>query len=372
MTALPTRTREIYGSGDLNIVLARHRNEDRMVPLLAVTDTGGQPWVIELSSEDLMGLHKALSIIFYAILGHAISAAETNSSARAIVDEFQEKFGLLTTTHVLSLPNFPTAVDHSKVIEASASLREDVLRICEADLTDDVLDSNPESLTILHFAYYLDDDLWAQLGVFARQLLAESIVRKAKVEPYELAARFVRIRSTGSSRWPPEHYLNFFTKIVPIEHWGVDHLPHIEEDDISTGDMSLKNRAKFAAFVMKLVAAEQSPAATERSEEAQAAEANSAPEQISAEEDSPWTIEPIYGSANCNLRNRMATPKYAVRMEGEIVRHPDIGNIDGHAVVEVDTLRGVGGISRDVVISWHRREDRSDEQLRWRGELPHD
>jgi hypothetical protein len=51
---------------------------------------------------------------------------------------------------------------------------------------------------------------------------------------------------------------------------------------------------------------------------------------------------------------------------------PAIGDIGDYANVEVDTFRGVANPSCDVVITWHRQQDRSDEPLRWISELPRD
>jgi predicted KAP-like P-loop ATPase len=209
--------------------------------------------------------------IIYALLGQAICATDGNSAVH-IVESFEAKFGLFTTSLVLLAPRSRVGVDHSRVIEASVSVRQAVLALCKKDLTSDVLAGDRDALTLLHFIPLIDDDMRAQLRTFAMGLLAEG-----KAKPYELAARFVRIGET-QERYsdPTEDQLMDFLTVVPHELWDVDQIPRVEEGDVSATDSSLENRIKYAAFVMKSAASEHLPDSSESSE-AQHAHENSHP-----------------------------------------------------------------------------------------------
>ena len=143
--------------------------------------------------------------------------------------------------------------------------------------------------------------------------------------------------------------------------------------------MSLDNRTRFAAHALRLHAESQSTSALDtghdpitpagdRSAEPDTDSANG-PKETSDAERAPWILEPSGGS-DFTIRNRTATPKYGVRKEGGIVWQPDVGMVDGYAAVEVDALRGVGGIDHNIVITWHLRGDSSDARLSWKGEVP--
>jgi KAP family P-loop domain len=230
-------------------------------------------------------------VIIYALLGYAISVAEDDAAARAIADAFLAEFGLLTAVRTLSQRvSLLVPIDQSKIIRASGSLREAVLEVCKADLTRDVLAEDPESLTILHFLYSIDQELWGELSIFA----VSELIGKSHAKPYELAARFVRIRANARDiQWQREEYLEQFAIVVPHEYWAVNQIPQISESDISVGDMSLENRAKFAALLMKPIAdallreteeAGNLPAAAKQAEEA--TDSVSADENIAAVDES--------------------------------------------------------------------------------------
>jgi hypothetical protein len=119
-------------------------------------------------------------------------------------------------------------------------------------------------------------------------------------------------------------------------------------------------------------AAETAASAAERSAGALETQASIASEQVAAEELKPWVLEPVLGSDNTILRNRTATVKYGVRMEGTAVRVSDIGTVDGYGAVEVDTLRRIWNRDRRVTVTWYWREDKSDTPLSWTAELPRD
>ena len=67
MARIPRDTRFIAcAAGDTSIVLARHRSENRMVPLLTFTATDGTHYTCELSTRDVVALHESLTVMFDA------------------------------------------------------------------------------------------------------------------------------------------------------------------------------------------------------------------------------------------------------------------------------------------------------------------
>ena len=67
MAKVPRSTRFIAcAAGDASVVLARHRSEDRMVPLLQLTGTDGTHYTVELSTRDVIALHESLTVMFAA------------------------------------------------------------------------------------------------------------------------------------------------------------------------------------------------------------------------------------------------------------------------------------------------------------------
>jgi hypothetical protein len=56
----------VCAAGDIDVVLARHRSENRMVPLLTFTAADGTHYTVELSTPDVIALHESLKIMFDA------------------------------------------------------------------------------------------------------------------------------------------------------------------------------------------------------------------------------------------------------------------------------------------------------------------
>src|SRR6476660_1341468 len=99
-----------------------------------------------------------------------------------------------------------------KLIEASQSVRAEVIESCRHDLVSDLRAEEPDALTNLHFGRYLDEALIGELSVFAKKLIADGEARA-----YELAGRFVTLRRAERDGMPAErtHYLDPFEVLVP-------------------------------------------------------------------------------------------------------------------------------------------------------------
>jgi hypothetical protein len=312
-------------------------------------------------SDDLVG---GWGVVLYAILGHAICNSEGVVTASEKIGKFEDGFGLLRTVNVLSTYNNPVAadipgLDPAKIIEASAVQRAEVLAACEKDLSEDVTAEDSSAFTVLHFVRYLDDDLWGRLSVFAI-----NEIREGRKKPYELAARFVVIRPISPSLLSAsEGYLQFFQKVVPRENWDFAQIPDIEESEIPTSDTSLSNREKFAAFLMKR---EESPAPTDGAENRSA---TAREDSGKADEPVPWRLTYREGDVY-ELWNDSESPKFHVQISGEgVVGEKTVDRIDGRSSVEFMGL-SAAGVGNQVVVTWHRLEDRSDAQGRWAGTRP--
>jgi hypothetical protein len=66
----------------------------------------------------------------------------------------------------------------------------------------------------------------------------------------------------------------------------------------------------------------------------------------------------------------MPTPKYGIKMTGEELQQSDVGDIGAYGYIKFDAVEGTERLNRLVTISWHQREDRSDERGSRLGELP--
>jgi KAP family P-loop domain len=306
-------------------------------------------------SDDLAG---GWGVVVYAILGHAICGADSDVG-RDIMGRFEEDFGTLRTTNIMSTRNDSAvdlpALDLEKIAAASIDLRDAVTEACVADLLRDVLAEDPSSLTVLHFLRYIDDELWEELSEVAR---IEVVDRERA--PYELAARFVRIRPNAASlQSSGDHYLQYFEKLIKKEAWKVDEIPQVTEGDIAASDNSLSNRVKYAAFLMK--------PAERPAEEAERQTAASDP----AETPEPvrWTLSYREGSLY-QLSNDTDEPKFYVHVSGEaVLRETTFDRVDAHSGVDFMGL-DAAGVGHRVDVTWHRREDRSDELRHWTGNKP--
>src|SRR6476659_2597871 len=117
--------------------------------------------------------------------------------ARRIVEGFADEFGLLATAEVLAYKVALASIDPAKLIEASQSVRAEVIESCRHDLVSDLRAEEPVALTNLHFGRYLDEALIDELSVFAKKLLADG-----EEKAYELAGRFVRLRPAERDGMP--------------------------------------------------------------------------------------------------------------------------------------------------------------------------
>ncbi|WP_322860111.1 hypothetical protein U8D42_12750 [Mycobacterium europaeum] len=83
----------------------------------------------------------------------------------------------------------------------------------------------------------------------------------------------------------------------------------------------------------------------------------------------PWQIRHREGDL-CDLWNITETTKFGVRIEGGGVLQPKtVDRIDGRSSAEFFATRHMGA-SNDVLVTWYRRADLSDEPRRWRGNKP--
>jgi hypothetical protein len=186
--------------------------------------------------------------VLYALLGHAVSTSASVEDARRIVEGFADEFGLLATAEVLAYKVALASIDPAKLIEASQSVRAEVIESCRHDLVSDLRAEEPDALTNLHFGRYLDEALIGELSVFAKKLIADG-----EAKAYELAGRFVTLRPAERDGMPAErtHYLDSFEVLVPQDMWSLDEIPEYDENDVVPGDGSLENRIRFAAVVMR-------------------------------------------------------------------------------------------------------------------------
>ena len=145
-------------------------------------------------------------------------------------------------------------------------------------------------------------------------------------------------------------------------------------------------RAEEQAAQDRAVAEQQAERATHAAERAAVAEAASAraaeraaaaleeqnrraEERDEQEEGVPWSIAFRRGSTY-DLWNDTNTPKYAVRVFGEgVLREKAVQRVDGRSSVEFMGL-DASGVSNEVQVTWHRREDQSDEPRAWTGSKP--
>lgn len=200
------------------------------------------------------------SIVIYALLGHAISKAETKAAEQIVTDYYGE-FGLATTTDILSRPIELPGIDTAKVVTATKEIRQEVLERSMLDLTTNIPPEKRLTHTVASFMNYLDDDLWAQLGERAQDLLASD----EDVTLSGLGARFVhmveRVKDeTGATEvWHHEFMQSEFAKLIPRERWSLDQLPELEKDTVDTNDTSLANRTTYAALALRDILNKQAP-----------------------------------------------------------------------------------------------------------------
>jgi hypothetical protein len=83
----------------------------------------------------------------------------------------------------------------------------------------------------------------------------------------------------------------------------------------------------------------------------------------------PWEIRYREGSL-FDLWNITGTTKFGVQISGGgVLRPKTVDRIDGRSSEEFFGTRHMGA-GNDVVVTWRRREDLSDEPRQWRGNKP--
>jgi hypothetical protein len=185
--------------------------------------------------------------VLYALLGRAVSAADSAVTARAVVDGFVADFGVVDTTDILERRLALPMVDDDAMLAASAGIRAEVFTLCVRDLTTDVSDADLAAPTILRVLRYLDDDLWRLL-----RAKAEDLLRAGKTDLADLAARFVMVRAnalgdTGDYKF----FATEFGQLVPEESWSGYEVGNYEDDDFRFNDTSLRNRAIYASVAIR-------------------------------------------------------------------------------------------------------------------------
>jgi type II secretory pathway pseudopilin PulG len=117
------------------------------------------------------------------------------------------------------------------------------------------------------------------------------------------------------------------------------------------------------------VAETASAAAAERAAAALEKQNKMAEDQADLTEGVPWRIEFQTGSTY-DLWNDTQTPKFHVQISGEgVLRARTIERIDGRSSADFMGLNA-SGVGDRVEVTWHRREDQSDEPRRWSGNKP--
>lgn len=113
----------------------------------------------------------------------------------------------------------------------------------------------------------------------------------------------------------------------------------------------------------------ESAAAAQRAADALEKQNQMAEEQGDLAEGVPWRIEFQVGS-RYDLWNDTQTPKFHVHIFGEgVLREKTVPRIDGRSSADFMGLDAMG-VGSQVGVTWHRREDRSDEPRRWTGNKP--
>jgi hypothetical protein len=129
--------------------------------------------------------------------------------------------------------------------------------------------------------------------------------------------------------------------------------------------------------------AERATAAAEKSAQAEVQSAEAATRSAAALEQSnrvaeeradlaegvPWRIEYQRGSTY-ELWNDTDTPKFGITITGEgVLRNKALPKIDGRSCATFMGLDAMG-VGDEVVVTWHREEDGSDQGRTWTGSKP--
>jgi hypothetical protein len=185
--------------------------------------------------------------VIYALIGHAVSTAESSTAARALIDDFVDEFGVEVATDVFWRRLEYPVVDEDALLHASTGLRQDVLDACLTDLTTDVSDHDPTSPTVLRLLRYLDDDLWQSLREQMQTRLDDGTSDLAG-----LGARFVTIQPEAfGGRGFHEFFEEDFSKLLPKETWANYSVDDFRDDDVDYRATSLENRRVYAAVVVR-------------------------------------------------------------------------------------------------------------------------
>lgn len=185
--------------------------------------------------------------IIYALLGRAVSTADTPKTARMMIDQFTEEFGLAETTDILAKRLVFPMVDDDAMASACIGLRRAVFDTCLLDLTTSLSDDAEETPGVIRFLRYLDDELWQALRVDVMERLEAETSTLA-----DLGARFVVIQPESfGGRGHHEMYLQEFQLLIPMSSWSTYRLPSIAADQVDLRDASLSNRAAYAAVALR-------------------------------------------------------------------------------------------------------------------------
>ena len=92
-------------------------------------------------------------------------------------------------------------------------------------------------------------------------------------------------------------------------------------------------------------------------------------EQAEAAEGVPWRLRHYRGDTYA-LSNESDSPKFHVEISGEKLRRPlSAERIDGRGSLQFMAIPA-SGFSDEIVVTWHRRNDKTDPQRRWAGTKP--
>lgn len=117
------------------------------------------------------------------------------------------------------------------------------------------------------------------------------------------------------------------------------------------------------------IAQRDAAAAAKRTADAIETQNRMAEEKADLAEGVPWQLAHKTGSTY-ELWNDSDTAKFHVQISGEgVLRQKTVERIDGRSNAEFMGLDAMG-VGSGVDVTWHRREDQSDEPRRWTGNKP--
>jgi predicted KAP-like P-loop ATPase len=198
--------------------------------------------------------------VIKALLGHAVTDADTPEQAQRIIENFAEEAGLLATAEALFRSSPLDDINSAALLAACKSISSRIVDVCRQDLMSDVALGCSSALTCLDFLR-----LWSNLpsGVISQlAAAADTLMSDGTARAHELAGRFVSIPPNRDTPLPvvPSFFHDEFETLVPRSKWVLDQLPDESQVEIVPGDESLRNRVNVAALNMRALLTASTPA----------------------------------------------------------------------------------------------------------------